>query len=330
MSSVDVIVPCYRYGHFLEECVRSVLTQTGPDVRILILDDASPDHTAEVGAKLAAADERVTFRRHSVNQGHIATYNEGIEWVSGDYMVLLSADDCLLPGALRRAVDVLDAHPELGFVFGKVVERDSSYSAASVGEPGAFSTTVRILTGLEFIQLSGPTNIVRTPSVLVRTSLQKQLGGYSPALPHSGDMEMWLRFAAYASVGVLSSYQALYRRHAANMSLAYMDRGWMPDLTQRKAAFDAFFEAHGHRLPDADALRGRLMYSLATCALGFASRMFNEGQLDSCTELIGLASDISPRIHGSWPWLKLACKRTLGFKAWSLLRPALNRMGVAA
>src|SRR3954469_9924498 len=43
MNSVAVVVPCYRYGQFLEDSVGSVLSQRGVDVRVLIIDDASPD-----------------------------------------------------------------------------------------------------------------------------------------------------------------------------------------------------------------------------------------------------------------------------------------------
>jgi glycosyltransferase involved in cell wall biosynthesis len=109
MNSFDVIVPCYRYGHFLRECVESVLSQAVENVRILIIDDASPDNTAEVAADLVREDSRVPFVRHTINKGHIATYNEWIEWASADYMLLLSADDYLLPGALSRAANLLDA-----------------------------------------------------------------------------------------------------------------------------------------------------------------------------------------------------------------------------
>ena len=72
MASVDVFVPCYNYGRFLRECVESVLSQGGVDVRVLILDDASSDDSREVGRALAAADPRVEYRRHAVNRGHIA------------------------------------------------------------------------------------------------------------------------------------------------------------------------------------------------------------------------------------------------------------------
>src|ERR1700676_2500929 len=99
MSQVDVIVPCYQYGHFLRDCVASVLAQEAVELRVLVLDDASADDTAAIGAELAASDRRVEFRRHAVNQGHIATYNEGLDWASGDYTLLLDADDLLTPGA---------------------------------------------------------------------------------------------------------------------------------------------------------------------------------------------------------------------------------------
>ena len=120
MTSVSVIIPCYKYGHFLEEAVTSVLDdQEGVDVRVLIIDDASSDDSADVARKIAARDPRVEVIVHTANKGNIATYNEGLlEWADGDYCVLLSADDRLTPGALRRARDLLDAHPGVGFVYG--------------------------------------------------------------------------------------------------------------------------------------------------------------------------------------------------------------------
>src|SRR5579862_146798 len=118
MSSVDVIVPCYRYGHFLRGCVESVLPQSGVQVRVLIIDDASPDDTAEVAAALARDNPQVSVISHLSNRGHIATYNEGIDWASADYLLLLSADDYLLPGALMRATALMDKYPGVAFAFG--------------------------------------------------------------------------------------------------------------------------------------------------------------------------------------------------------------------
>src|SRR3954466_1183486 len=119
-ATVSVIVPCYNYAHFLANCVNSVLTQAGVTVDVLIIDDCSSDDTATVGADLAT-DSRVNFRRHEKNIGHIPTYNGGLEWATGDYTVLLSADDLLTPGALARSTGVMDSNPSIGMAYGRVL-----------------------------------------------------------------------------------------------------------------------------------------------------------------------------------------------------------------
>src|SRR4051812_40163057 len=88
MSSVDVFIPCYKYAHYLRGCVESVLKQQGVDLRVLILDDCSPDDTPEIARQLMREDPRVAYYRNPSNRGHIETYNIGIDWCAGDYCLL--------------------------------------------------------------------------------------------------------------------------------------------------------------------------------------------------------------------------------------------------
>src|SRR3974390_1201236 len=118
MNSFSIIIPSYNYARFLQGCVQSVLMQEGVDVEVLIIDDCSSDDTAVICQEVAV-DPRVTFRRHEVNKGHIATYNEGLEWASADYLALVSADDLLTSGALRRAAEALESQPSAGFLYGR-------------------------------------------------------------------------------------------------------------------------------------------------------------------------------------------------------------------
>jgi glycosyltransferase involved in cell wall biosynthesis len=77
VSPVDVIVPRYLCANFLRECVESVLTQQGVDVRVLILDDPSLKNTLEVEADFACATEHVRFVRHAVDKGQIRLTRTG-------------------------------------------------------------------------------------------------------------------------------------------------------------------------------------------------------------------------------------------------------------
>lgn len=324
MNSVDVIVPCYRYGHFLRECVESVLAQSVSSLRVLIIDDASPDDTSEVANELARRDTRVTFVRHPSNKGHIATYNEGIEWTSSDYMLLLSADDYLLPGALNRATELMDAYSEVSFTFGNAIQLEPNGTQKQLDHVRG-KADWRILPGAQFIELSGARNIVPTPTAVVRTQVQRKVGGYRAELRHSGDMEMWLRLAAHGSVGMFRNYQAVYRRHVTNMSLEYTAESCLPDMYQRKAALDCFFETCGHMLANQQRLMRKLFRSLACDAVSLGSTAFNSGRMENSRALCEFACQICPSVRWSLAWAKLACKRNMGRQVWSVLRPRTQR-----
>jgi hypothetical protein len=329
VGRIDVIIPCYNYGRFLYQCVNSVFGQVGVEVRILVIDDASSDNTAEVAAGLAREDSRVAVIRHGTNKGHIRTYNEGIEWASADYMLLLSADDYLLPGALSRAAGLMEAHPEVGFTFGNVLELSDSGSERPTK---CILGVTRILEGRKFIELSGADNLVATCSAVVRTKLQKRLGGYRHELPHTGDMEMWLRFAAHASVGFISEYQGVYRQHSANMSTAYYvisdgrliyaRNGRLTDLQQRKSALDCFFERCNDILPQSEQLCRRLCRQLSKSAVSHASAVFNDGEIAESRKLCNFALAVCPETKVSFAWAKLTCKRWMGVRTWRAVSPA--------
>ncbi|MDB5309388.1 MAG: glycosyl transferase family protein [Gemmataceae bacterium] len=315
MATVDVIVPCYNYGRYLRECVGSALSQEGVDVRVLIIDDCSTDDGAAVGRALAVEDVRVEFRRHETNRGHIATYNEGIDWLSSAYCMLLSADDVLCPGALARAAAVMDAHPEVGLTHGRCIRTDRPAAGQHlVTDPG-----VSIQTGAEFVRsiCETATNVIETPSVVGRTTVQKTAGYYRAELPHAGEMELWFRYAARSSVAALQAHQAFYRTHANNMSHGY--RG-ARDLAQVELAFASFFAGDGSGLRGAAELR-------ATASRQVVERIHQEayyalecGEDRACRELLRLAADLNPRTWFAPKWMRLRFKRLIGFRLRRALR----------
>jgi glycosyltransferase involved in cell wall biosynthesis len=322
-SVVDVVVPCYNYGRYLRECVKSVLDQEDVKVRVLVIDDASPDNTPEVAAQLVAEDPRVQYRRHAVNRGHIGTYNEGLlEWARSEYSLLLSADDALAPGALRRAVALLDSHPEVGMAYGRVV-RTTDPGAEPPAPEGA---GVAVLSGIQFIRLccEEAGNPVPTPTAVVRTRTQQEVGGYRPELPHTGDMEMWLRFATRAAVGVIGSIQAYQRFHPTNMSVDY--RG-LRDVRARRAAFDAVFDRPAGALVDGPELRSVAYRKLAGESCRIASVAFKAGATAAeVCEYLKVATELWSAVRRHPRFMKVRAELMLGVTVSRALTAALNRL----
>ncbi len=324
LPTVDVVIPCYCYGLFLHECVRSVLEQANVDVRVLIIDDASPDGSGEVARDIALGDPRVTSVLHASNRGHIATYNEGIDWASADCFLLLSADDYLLPGALARAAGHIVDDETVAFCFGNAQLLDVDGKTTPI-RPLPKIGTDTVLEGVRFMELSGASNIVPTPTAVVRTAMQQAAGHYRPELHHSGDMEMWLRLAALGRVAFVNADQAVYRRHASNMSLWTADAA-LPELRQREAAIDAFILNCEAQAARSHALHLRFDRALGQEALRMAHVAFNAGEIAACQEITAYARQIDPGIEWSLPFLKLSTKRAIGPTAWRRLASARRMM----
>ncbi len=115
---------------------------------------------------------------------------------------------------------------------------------------------------------------------MVRTKLQHEIGGYRPDLPHSGDLEMWLRFAAHSDVAFLRNVdQAYYRVHPSSMSRTTF-AAKVEDLCQRRDAFDVAFATADHLVPRAAELRLQVRRLLAAQALRIAARAYDRRRLD--------------------------------------------------
>ncbi len=302
--SVTVVVPCYNYGHYLPLALGTVLGQPDVDVDAIVIDDASPDGSGAVVAEMAAADERITAIVHEHNRGHIATYNEGLERATGDYVVLMSADDALAPGSLARATALMEAVPSVGFTYG--------FPLTFLDQPAEGRTDVRSWTvwgGLEWIDLRcrKGLNCILCPEVVMRTSVQHAIGGYDASLPHSGDLEMWMRAAAVSDVGrVNGPVQAHYRVHAASMQRTTYS-GHVADLEGRLAAFEKVLGSPGSQLPRRDEMLATARRSLAVAACEYARLAYDGGreELEPIDEYLGFARRVWPEAPRLREWRRV-------------------------
>jgi Glycosyl transferase family 2 len=314
LPTFSVVIPCYKYGHYLPLCLRSVLEQAGADVEVLIIDDASPDGSGEVARQLAEADPRVRTVVHRENRGHIATFNEGLAEIGGDFCLLLSADDVLTPGALARAADLFTAHPEVGMVYGRRIR----LLGASLPEPRVTGRGWTIWSGRQWIErvCRLGTNVVASPEVILRTQIQKTIGLHRSDLPHSSDLEMWLRAAAVADVGRLNGVdQAYYREHPGSMSQSQVYVVPLRDLDARRAAFHMAFEGlHG-----GEALRARALRAIAGDALDLATKLQQLAPREAVQEITEFAVE-------TWP----GAAKTFRYKAIRLRQGLLGSHGLAA
>ena len=311
---VSVVIPCYNYGRFLSDSVGSVLSQVGVEVKILIIDDASTDDSAQVARQLVARSASVELIIHPVNRGHIATYNEGLlEWATGDYVLLLSADDMLAPGYLERAVDLMERRPSVGLVYGRPREFTSNddlpTASHRVRRPSVWS-------GQDWFarRWREAVNVVSTPTALVRRSVQTEVGGYSSDLPHAADLEMWLRIALVSDIAFVRGVTAAYYRvHRESMSAAvYEDR--FADVVERSHVFSALMENHGGQIRRWGLDEKTPGRALASEPLWALSRAYEKGDLAQFPSdwVIHFAANCYPDLYSLKSWRAYKRRRFVG------------------
>jgi GT2 family glycosyltransferase len=292
MSKVDIVIPCYNYGRFLEACVRSVIEQSVTDIRVLIIDDASTDDTLAIATKLASNDSRISVISHPQNWGHIRTYNQGIAWASGDYFLLLSADDLLVPGALKRATMIMDNNPDIVLTHGGCITWNDALPFPHFIDPQSNEWKRQDL--LKEMCSTGDI-VVYDATAIVRNSVQKMVGGYLDSLPHCADLEMWLRFAAHGAVAYITATQAIYRTHASAMSRSYSFTVF--GCQQRRQAFDTFFESFTDYRPDFRALRAQARKKVAKLTFRDGIDHLRRGRVSIGLQLLCLAIDQDPQLR---------------------------------
>src|SRR5271157_1282059 len=148
IPTVSFVVPCYKLGHYLSECVHSILSQTYTDFGVLILDDCSPDNTGDVAKSFE--DSRLKYVRNDQNLGLIDDFNKGIGLSRGKYVWILSADDYLRNSyILQRYVDLMEKNATIGYTFCPgVTVRDGQEREVT----GAHGKRDRIIKGHEFLR----------------------------------------------------------------------------------------------------------------------------------------------------------------------------------
>jgi GT2 family glycosyltransferase len=295
MARVDVAIPCYQHGRYLRDCVESVLRQDVEDVRVIVIDNASTDDSVEVARQLAREDARVELVAHEVNLGPHASFNEGVDRASGDYFMVLCADDLLTPGCLGRGVSIMERHPEASFAFGTDVHWRMEQPPPVTGD--AAGAPWHICSGGDFIwqRCRNPERYIAAGMVLVRTSMQKAAGHYRTALPHTDDFEMLLRLACLGPVAFTPAAQGIKRMHGANRTEDFLV-DWTRDLVERLAALESFFAHEGQTLANADRLLRLSRRSVCERAYWCGVKDLLRGRKRSAAGFLKLAVQLDPSV----------------------------------
>lgn len=203
MEPVSIVITCYNQAPFIADAIESALSQTSPASEILVVDDGSTDHTAQIVGRFPG----VRYIRQP-NQGLVAvTRNRGIQETAGTYLVFVDGDDRLLPEHVRTSLNAFQHSPQAAAVYGLFRE---------FGEQEGIVAHTCVPEDLYRTALQYP-SIAHVITAMFKRHQLAQAGNFctDPAINGCDDFELFLRLTRRDVVSCHHELVAEHRYHGS-------------------------------------------------------------------------------------------------------------------
>ena len=219
--STGVVIPSFNHASFVEEAIDSVLRQTRPADRVLVIDDGSSDGSDAILRRLARSGRiEVLFQE---NQGAHEALTRGVDRVDTDLIFLLNSDDRFESERIERFTGLFGRRPALGFAGSwiQVVDARGRPVARKEGwknlPPWDLEPPERTFQGTaDAADNLYQTNYFSTTSNFVFTrALWSECRPFRP-LRYAHDWDFALRASAHAKITLVAEALVQYRVHPRN------------------------------------------------------------------------------------------------------------------
>ena len=124
MTRVSIVIVSYNTAALLDQCLESIARcESRLDLDVVVIDNGSRDGSADL---VAERHPGVRLIRNAQNLGFSKASNQGMRLSEAEYVLLLNSDTVVLPGAIDRVVEYLEANPEVGVAGCKVLKPDGT------------------------------------------------------------------------------------------------------------------------------------------------------------------------------------------------------------
>ncbi|NIJ51983.1 glycosyltransferase [Dyadobacter arcticus] len=223
---VTVILTTYNQEKYIEETLTSVFYQTYPFIQLIVIDNASTDGTMAIIDCLRSTAPAFQIIRNDINAGLCKAFNQGLALAKGKYVIDLSGDDIMIADRVERQVECFENLSEdYGVIFTNGCYIDNLGRRLNnhyrVDENGR--SVAHIPSGDVYKNVL-ERYFICTPTMMMRTDILNQLGGYDEALLFE-DFDFWIRSSVRFSYYYLDEILTLKRVVPASLSSMVYRKG---------------------------------------------------------------------------------------------------------
>jgi len=220
----SVVIPLYNKENHVKNSIETVLNQTCQDFEIVVIDDGSTDGGVEIVRQIPS--EKIKLFQHDSNQGLSVARNTGIEKAKYDFIVLLDADDGILPEYLSEIKKLIEEFPEAGiYATNKYILK---YSTKEYKPVIIDFLPERGIVQDYFYHVSIGRNILGCVST-IRKEVFSRVGGFAPGMIRGQDTHLLTRVMLSEKLCYLNKHLYYYTIGSENQATD----SYKPSLTSK-------------------------------------------------------------------------------------------------
>ena len=219
---ISVVTASYNQGCFLEETIRSVLSQSYPNLEYIIVDGGSSDDSVEIIKKYQT---HLAWWISEKDAGQFDALNKGFARCTGEIMTWINSDDLLLPWALQTVSQIFSKFPNVEWLAPLLsFHLDAQGAPANCWEMDGFSRKA-FFRGAYLPGGGWPAEYyIQQEGTFWRRGLWQRAGASLDAsLNCAGDFELWARFFRHAELFAVKLPLGAFRRHPGQKTAHRMD-----------------------------------------------------------------------------------------------------------
>ena len=201
-------MPCYQQADFLEEAVRSVFSQQGAQVELIVLDPGSKDGSRELLSTLKEEYGDSLKLIFEPDSGQSDAINKGLAMARGEILCWLNSDDRFRPGALSKVVSLMQKDcPAWLYGHAGIIDGDGQAIFSLI-------SWYKRMRGRRFSRLKLLTeDFIPQMSTFWNREMWDVSGGLDVDKHLDMDYDLWLKFSRYADPVVIDEELADFRIH---------------------------------------------------------------------------------------------------------------------
>ncbi len=242
LPKVSILIPTYNGEKFIKATIDSCLSQTYPNLEIIVTDDCSTDGTIEILKKYG---DKINLFINNANLGIVKNINNGVKLSTGSYFILLGHDDILPCQHVEQIITEFDDNTVAVHCNSIIIDSTGNKQKLSKNDSKQIKKTKNSLYRLSI------KNFISSCGMIHKREIFDKVGGWDEKYKNYGEWLYYVNMLKFGTLKYTVKTKAFYRKHDTNITNTFNNIDVYSELeAYKQRCKDLAYDYHTYTLSE--------------------------------------------------------------------------------